>query len=189
MSYYTSVTLAGTSFELGKVPLKVVAEAVAACTVADLDQLRCTFTWAKGRVAQLEQKKLDGVKVKFLSGKTKVAKGLLAAITAKGQSLNGDQPKAAPVEAAPKVEAATVNFEDKVSQYVDLGMNKLAGLVNSGVTKNPVLIEAQAEAMSYFVDTAPIQVTKLNDAEQSFARLIDAAVSMGIDINKVLATR
>jgi len=183
MSYYTSVTLAGTSFELGKVPLKVVAEAVAACTVADLDQLRCTFTWAKGRVAQVEQN-IALAKGKNNKAKLKAAKSLLAAITAKGQGFSSE-PKAAPVIEAPASEPVV----SKVEQYVDLGMNKLAGLINSGVTKNPVLIEAQAEAMSYFVDTAPIQVTKLNDAEQSFARLIDAAVSMGIDINKVLATR
>ena len=182
MSYYTPVTLAGVAFNLGAVPLKTVAEAVQSTTAADLDQLRATFTWAKDRVAQVEQN-IALAKGKNNKAKLKAAKSLLAAITAKGQSFSGE-PKAAPVIEAPAPEPVS-----KVEQYVDLGMNKLQGLINSGVTKNPVLIEAQAEAMSYFVDTAPIQVTKLNDAEQSFARLIDAAVSMGIDINKVLATR
>ena len=184
MSYYTPVTLAGVAFNLGAVPLKTVAEAVQSTTAADLDQLRATFTWAKDRVAQVEQN-IALAKGKNNKAKLKAAKSLLAAITAKGQSFSGE-PKAAPVIEAPAPEP--VAPVSKVEQYVDLGMNKLQGLINSGVTKNPEFIEAQNEAMSYFVDTtAP--VTKLNDAEQSFARLIDAAVEMGIDINKVLATR
>lgn len=181
MSYYTPVTLAGVAFNLGAVPLKTVAEAVQSTTAADLDQLRATFTWAKDRVAQVEQN-IALAKGKNNKAKLKAAKSLLAAITAKGQGFSSE-PKAAPVIEAPASEPVV----SKVEQYVDLGMNKLQGLINSGVTKNPEFIEAQNEAMSYFVDTAP--VTKLNDAEQSFARLIDAAVEMGIDINKVLATR
>ena len=177
--FYTPVTLAGVAFNLGAVPLKTVAEAVQSTTAADLDQLRCTFTWAKGRVAQVEQN-IALAKGKNNKAKLKAAKALLASIEAKGLELNGSAPATVEPMATP------VN---KVEQYVDMGMNKLQGLINSGVTKNPVLIEAQGEAMSYFVDTAPIQVTKLNEAEQSFARLIDAALEMGIDINKVLASR
>ena len=185
MSFYTPVTLAGVAFNLGAVPLKTVAEAVQSTTAADLDQLRCTFTWAKGRVAQVEQN-IALAKGKNNKAKLKAAKALLASIEAKGLELNGSAPATVEaVQAEPEPKAQ----QTKVEQYVDMGMNKLQGLINSGVTKNPVLIEAQGEAMSYFVDTAPIQVTKLNEAEQSFARLIDAALEMGIDINKVLASR
>ncbi len=92
---YTNITIAGVSFELGKVPVKSVVAAVPTATDNDIETLKTAHNWAAQRKATLQASRKAGRTVKWYTRKVGAANKLMAAITDHLASMQGAQAAAA----------------------------------------------------------------------------------------------